>query len=264
MDVKEYTQQNIISWNQAKAAHGKANAQLEQQVRNTAFNNLNPDFDCLIDQLNVGDKSVVQVCCNNGIDLISIKNKGAGRCLGIDGAAAFVEWAQSLAQLSGYPDIEFIQSNIYNVPTEYQGQFDVAVVTVGVINWMPDLAKFMQICASMLKPDGYLVMEEIHPILGMYEEGKPSYIDASYFDTKPYRSDEGLDYFTQQMYRAEENYWFHYTLDNLLMSALAADLQLKHIKELPYNVGNYCADLEHTEHNPPLGINFCWQLNQGG
>lgn len=260
MDVDAYTAKNIDSWDEAQAVHAEANSQLEQQVQNISFNNLNADFNGLIDGLSIANKSVVQVCCNNGIDLISLKNKGAGRCLGIDGAAAFVDWARKLAQLSGNGDMEFIQTNIYDLPAEYQGQFDVAMVTVGVINWMPDLAEFMQICASLLKPGGHLVMEEIHPVLGMYEEGEPSYIDASYFNVEPFCSAEGLDYFTNKKYKATENYWFQHPMDSLLMSAIAAGLQLKHIKELPYNVGNFCADLEHVENNPPLGINICWQL----
>ena len=104
-----------------------------------------------------------------------------------------------------------------------------------------------------------MLMEEIHPILGMYEEASSSYIDASYFDTEPYKSEEGLDYFTHDKYQATENYWFQHTLDKLLMSALEANLQLLHIKELPYNVGNFCADLEQAENNPPMGINLAWR-----
>ena len=43
------------------------------------------------------------------------------------------------------------------------------------------------------------------------------------------------------------------------MSAISNDLQLEHIKELKYNIGNFCADLESSDKNPPLGINLAWR-----
>jgi len=259
MDLSDYTKANLDSWNEVEARHAKVNKDLNEKVKAADFNNLNPDFDSLFNGLEIEGKSVVQVGCNNGIDLLSVKNKGAGRCLGIDGAEAFIEAAKKLAAQSGQQDIDFVCSNIYALPEEFERQFDVLVVTVGVINWMPDIAKFMSICASLLKDGGVMLMEEIHPILGMYEEASSSYIDASYFDTEPYKSEEGLDYFTHDKYQATENYWFQHTLDKLLMSALEANLQLLHIKELPYNVGNFCADLEQAENNPPMGINLAWR-----
>ena len=259
MELSDYTKTNLDSWNEVEARHAKVNKDLFKKVKAADFNNLNPDFESLINSLEIKGKSVVQVCCNNGIDLLSVKNKGAGRCLGIDGAEAFIKTAQKLAFASDQQNIDFVCSDIYAMPRELEQQFDVVMITVGVINWMPDIAKFMSICASLLKEGGVMVMEEIHPILGMYEEAGSSYIDASYFDTEPYKSDEGLDYFTHEKYQASENYWFQHTLDKLLMSAHEANLQLMHIKELPYNVGNFCADLEHAENNPPLGINIAWR-----
>ena len=149
-------------------------------------------------------------------------------------------------------------SDIYNLPENYKESFDIVLITVGVLNWMPDIAKFMKTCSSLLVPDGCVLLEEIHPIMGMYEEGSPSYIDSSYFQTEPYRDTGGLDYFTYEKYEAKENFWFHHRLEDILMSAITAGLQLDHIKELKYNIGNFCADLENVEANPPLGINMAW------
>ena len=254
-----YTTKNIASWNEAALRHAAINATLHDQVRNPTFNNLHPDFEALIDTYSVNNKSVVQVCCNNGIDLLSIKNKGAGRCVGIDGAQAFIDQAISLAQAASRPDIEFCHSDIYQLPSEYQNSFDVAIVTVGVLNWMPDLLQFMKVCASLLVPNGVLLMEELHPILGMYEEGQPSFMAHSYFNVKPVKNSDGLDYFTHEKYAGREHYSFHHSLADILMSAAACHLQLLHIKELPYNVGNFCADLELSPNNPPLAINLGWR-----
>ena len=132
------------------------------------------------------------------------------------------------------------------------------VITVGVFGWMPDLQPFMKVCASLLKSGGVLLVEELHPILGMYEEGEPSFIDSSYFNTTPFSDTNGLDYFNYEKYDAVENYFFHHSLEQIMMAANDNGLALQHIKELSYNVGNFCADLEFTDNNPPLGINISW------
>lgn len=254
-----YTKKTLESWDEVAPRHATSNASLHVDVADRTFNNLNPDFDALVDACGVVNKSVAQVCCNNGIDLLSLRNKGAGRCLGIDGSHAFIEQAISLAKAAGQADMEFCHTDIYELPASYQQSFDVVIITVGVLNWMPDLGRFMDICASLLVTGGHLLVEEIHPILNMYEQGEPSYIDSSYFKREPFIETDGLDYFSHETYEAKENYWFPHSLSDIFMAAIASKLQLRHIKELAYNVGNFCADLEHVENNPPLGINLSWQ-----
>ncbi len=253
-----YTSRTIASWDEVAPRHEKINSTLVCDVSNHKYNNLNPDFNDLIDKYGVHNKSVVQICCNNGIDLLSIKNKGAGQCLGIDGSEAFIKQAVKLAKIAGQNDIEFCCSDIYKLPDRFLSSFDLAVITVGVLGWMPDIQRFMEVCSSLLMPGGTLLMEELHPILGMYEEGNPPSIDYSYFNSEPFKDTNGLDYFTFEKYDAKENYSFHHSLTDILMSAISSNLQLDHVNELKYNIGNYCADLEFAHNNPPLGINLAW------
>ena len=257
-----YTRRNIASWDEAAPKHESINSTLIDEVKCADFNNLNPDFNNLIEAYGVEKKSVIHVCCNNGIDLLSLKNKGADRCLGVDGSRAFIDQAILLGKSAGQLNIEYRCSDVYELPADLHSSFDIVLITVGVLGWMPDVARFMETCSSLLLPGGCLLMEEIHPILGMYEEGNPSFIDSSYFTTEPYRDTNGLDYFTYEKYDAKENFWFHHPLENILMSALSNKLQLEHIKELNYNIGNFCADLEFAENNPPLGINLAWRKNE--
>lgn len=261
-NISYYTKKTIESWDEVAPMHDSRNKSLYVDVANNNFNNLNPDFDSLIDRFDVLNKSVIQVCCNNGIDLLSIRNKGAGHCVGIDGSKEFIDQANKLSKFAGQPDIEYCCSDIYALPEKYINSFDAVVITVGVFNWMPDLNRFLEVCSSLLVNGGHIICEEIHPILNMYEEGNPSYITNSYFRIKPFRDTDGLDYFCNKKYVAKENYWFPHSLSEILMSAISNKLQLKHFKEIPYNVGNYCSDLEFSDGNPPLGINLLWQKNE--
>ena len=257
-----YTQRTIASWDEVAPKHESINSSLPIDIENQNFNSLNPDFSLLVDSYTVRDKAIVQICCNNGIDLLSIKNKGAGRCLGIDGSSAFIKQAIELSRFAGHADMEFHCSDIYGLSENYHSSFDVAIITVGVFGWMPDIDRFMQVCSSLLTPGGVLLVEELHPILWMYEEGKPSFVHYPYFDKEPIKDVNGLDYFTYEKYNAKENYSFHHSLSDIFMLAIASNLHLEHIKELHYNVGNYCADLELIESNPPLGINLAWRKNE--
>ncbi len=71
--IEFYTQKTIASWDEAAPIHGSINSLLADKVANQDFNNLNPYFNALVDTYGVRDKSVVQVCCNNGVDLLSPK-----------------------------------------------------------------------------------------------------------------------------------------------------------------------------------------------
>ncbi|WP_207798125.1 class I SAM-dependent methyltransferase [Bermanella marisrubri] len=257
--IQFYTRQNLASWDEAASIHHSINKDLADRVCRPDFNNLNSDFNKLLDTLDVAGKSIIQICCNNGIDLLSLKNKGSGYCLGVDGSFEFIKQARELCCSTEHAQIEFIQSDIYELPEDLFGRFDIVLVTVGVINWMPDLSIFFDICQRLLVDNGHVVMEEIHPVLNMFEQAEPSYLAYSYFDKEPVKDENGLDYFTNKKYQARPNYWFQYTLSDLFSCAISANLQLAHFKELPYNVGNYCADLEHSHSNPPLGFNALWQ-----
>lgn len=258
-DTQFYIQKTLASWDEAAERHAKINQHLNQDVQNPNFNHLDDTLNNLLDACNLTGKSVVQICCNNGIDLISVKNKGAGYCLGIDGSAEFVKQAIKYAKLANLDNIEFACHNIYALPNSLYEKFECAFMTVGVINWMPDLAEFFKACALLLKPGGVIFLEEIHPILGMYEEGNPSYVDDSYFNRRPHKDENGLDYFTGNYYPAKENYWFQHTLADVLSAAIGAGLVLSNFIELPYNLGNYCADLETSPHNPPLAMVAAWK-----
>lgn len=254
-----YTKQTIASWDEAAGRHHKINNHLSDLVIDKKFNNLNTDFNCLVDSIDVKNKSVVQLCCNNAIDLLSLKKKGAGRCVGIDGSQSFIDQAKALSKAAHCSDMEFVCANIYEASKVTSEKFDIVLLTVGVIYWMPDLPRFMQICADFLKEGGLLLMEEIHPILNMYDEGSPSYLASSYFDRTPYEDNLGLDYFTNKKYISKPNYWFSHTLSDLFMAAINAGLTLRSFKELDYNVGNYCEDLASKTENPPMAINLLWQ-----
>lgn len=160
--------------------------------------------------------------------------------------------------------VELIQSDIYDLPEHLIGQFDIVLITIGVLSWMPDLKLVFEVIQSLLKPKGRLVMEDMHPILFMYDEdpqGGPSSIQTSYFGKDVWEETTGLDYYGHEVYDAKPNYSFMQRLDEILMAGIDCGLQLRYFKELDYDISNFCSDLEDSPTKPPLG--FVMSMEQG-
>ncbi len=259
----EFTDANREAWDEVAPMHEKANqSQLLDAFSDPEYNAL--DDHCLdrLKEVGIAGKSIAQLCCNNGRELLSLKNLGAGRCVGFDASAAFIEQALELAKASGHTDVEFVTTDIYEIPPDQAGPYDIVMSTVGVIGWMPDLKGFFEVFGWLAKPGGHIFIEEIHPVLMMYEEGEgdePSYLKYSYFKDDPWVETTGLDYYQGTKYESTPHYSFQHTLADVTMAAIEEGFALKHFSEFGYNISELCADLERAEARPPMGMTMVWQ-----
>lgn len=260
---RRYTAANREAWNEAAPRHAKANqAALLENFARPGFISLEEHCVARLEEIGVAGKSVAQVCCNNGRDLLSVRNMGAGRCVGFDASEPFLEQARELARAAGHDDIEFIAGDVYDIPARHADIYELVMTTIGVVGWMPDLPAFFRVLAGLIEPGGHLFMEEMHPVLLMYEQGRdgaPSYLAHSYFKSDPHVETTGLDYFTGGTYESKPSYAFSHPLSEIVTSAIDAGLTLRHFAELDYDISLFCADLEHAAARPPLGMTLVWQ-----
>jgi ubiquinone/menaquinone biosynthesis C-methylase UbiE len=258
----DYVAANREAWNEAAPRHAAHNQQRLKALFAQGYNHLSDEYTAMLERIGVAGKSVVQVCCNNGIDLLSAKGMGAGECLGIDQAAAFLEQARELAAVAGHDDVRFIEANVYALADGLTGRYDIAMTTIGVTGWMPDIGVFFKAVAGLVKPGGYWVMEEMHPVLMMYEPdpaGGPSRLQHSYFRAEPFVETTGLDYFGHEAYESAPNYSFTHKLSDLVNAGVAAGLELQFMDEVGHDISNFCSDLELAEARPPLGLYMLWR-----
>ena len=263
-----YTEANRDAWNEAAPLHARHNQdKLLEAFATPGHVSLDDHVRRALGIAEVEGKSVVQLCCNNGQDLLSVKNLGAGECLGIDAAEAFLEQGRELATAAGHTEsVRFLASDIYALPDKLEGSFDLGLITIGVLNWMPDLEGFFKQAAGVIKPGGHLVIEDMHPVLFMYEEGKddaPPYLAYSYFRTEPFEELTGLDYYGGEQYAAKPNYSFWHRLDRIIMAGIGNGLELRHFEEVAQDISFFCSELEHAEANPPLGFTMVWRKSGG-
>lgn len=237
---------NKEAWN-AAAEHHRAHAQWDRLVAGFA----EPGFSCLDEtetaiwrELELVGRSVAQVCCNNGRELLSVRNLGAGRCVGFDQAAAFLEQGRELNGIAGL-DCEFVEADVLALPDRYQGAFDRVFTTIGVFGWMPDLARFFDSVAGLLRPGGVYFAYENHPLLNMFEpeSAEPHRPVHSYFRTEPFVEALGLDYFGNRDYEAPMNYWFVHRLSDIVTTAVERGLVLERLCEYPHNIDAEALDV---------------------
>jgi len=116
-------------------------------------------------------------------------------------------------------------------------RFDIALVTIGVLGWMPDVARFMRQVATTLKPGGTLVMYETHPFLEVFDPlaANPLLPASSYFQREPFVLQESIVYEGQSAVAGPTSYWFVHTLGSVVSAAIAARLQIAHLQEYPHS-----------------------------
>jgi ubiquinone/menaquinone biosynthesis C-methylase UbiE len=241
---------NRESWNEAAERHRAHDhyARLLEGFSTPGFSALDATLTARLQGLGLAGKAVAQLCCNNASDLLSVKNLGAATVTGFDFAGAFLDQARELAA-AGSIEAEFVQAEIAKIPTHYDERFDIALVTIGVIGWMPDLAEFFATARRLLRPGGHLVIYEDHPILNMYDDrdrGGPPQPDESYFRAEPYRSDIGLDYWANADYAARPCYWTFHKMSDVVMGLVRAGFTIEDFEEFPHTVGTRA----HFENQP--------------
>ncbi|MEO5918744.1 MAG: class I SAM-dependent methyltransferase [Candidatus Limnocylindrales bacterium] len=116
----------------------------------------------------VEGRSLLHLQCHFGIDTLSFARLGA-RVTGADLSPAAVELASSLAVDLGFPDARFVQSNLYDLPANLDGVFDIVYTSRGVLGWLPDIRGWARVVAHFLAPGGVFFITEIHPVVQAFE-----------------------------------------------------------------------------------------------
>lgn len=244
--LSRFTKANMEAWDQVAPMHKRA---LPEKLA-AALKGKRPfKFDegelKLLKTLPVKGKAVAHLCCNSGIELISLERMGASRCVGFDISKEFVTIAKSMAEL-GRSKSAFVQSDVYEIPREYHGKFDIVFISVGTLGWMPDLERFLSVASKLLKSKGAIYINDTHPFMNMMSvEPKdgltPQY---SYFRKKPIIESQGLDYVGKKSYQSKRKYWFQHTLGELFAALAHSGFQLERFEESPRDKSH---DFHHLE-----------------
>ncbi len=263
MQREEYTAANRLAWNEAAPIHARQKfEQLLADFKQPGFSCLDEIETEILQRIGLDGRRVAQLCCNNGRELLSVKNLGAASCTGFDISDDFIEQARQLMGASGI-ECEFVQTDVYNIPNSYDGKFDLINLTVGALGWLPDLPAFFQVLKRLLVPGGQLFIYEMHPMLDMfegYDQNDPPQLYHSYFRQEPYRDDNGLDYYSGQNYQSSAMYWFHHKMSDIIGGLLDSGFQLEAFREYDHDVSGVFAHFAKLKIKPPLSYTLLARL----
>lgn len=226
MRDKDYIEANRQAWNEVAPIHAEHRMeQLLIDLQDPHVSGLDKIECAFFTSVNVRGKSVVQLCCNNGRELLSVKKLGAGRCLGVDISECFIEQARQLSQASQLV-CEFVCADVLDLTPTDDDAFDIVYITIGALTWIPDLDAFFGVVNRLLKPGGHLFIYDMHPFLNVFEVDDPEGVlptaQLTYFDKGPHPDTNGLDYFGNTEYGASVNYWYGHKLSDVMGGVFAA------------------------------------------
>ncbi|PMU98114.1 methyltransferase type 11, partial [Pseudomonas sp. GP01-A4] len=100
--------------------------------------------------------------------------------------------------------------DVQAIDAEHDGAYDLAVITIGVLGWMPDLPRFLAVAARLLRSGGRILIHEEHPVVNMFEPRaeQPLLIRHSYFRTAPFVGEDAIVYGDGPAPRVGPHYWF--------------------------------------------------------
>ncbi len=126
----------------------------------------------------------VHLQCHIGTDTVSLSRLGA-RMTGLDFSSEAVKQARTLAELAG-ADVDFVEADAYDaVKVLGEGQFDLVFTGIGALCWLPSVARWAQVVATLLRPGGRLFIREGHPVLWAMDDTRKDGVlalDFAYFE----------------------------------------------------------------------------------
>lgn len=128
----------------------------------------------------------VHLQCHIGTDTLSLSRLGA-RMTGLDFSPASLGEARKLAAELG-EDAHFVQGDVYDA-VELLGAaaFDLVFTGIGALCWLPDIRRWAEVVAGLLKPGGRLFIREGHPMLWALSDPREDgllVLDLPYFERK--------------------------------------------------------------------------------
>jgi SAM-dependent methyltransferase len=127
---------------------------------------------------------VVHLQCHIGTDTVSLARLGA-RVTGLDLSAASLDQARALAAAAG-ARATFVRSEVYDAIDTLGGErFDFVYTGVGALCWLPDVRRWAQVVAGLLRAGGRLHLREGHPVLWSLGDRRPDgllVVDYPYFE----------------------------------------------------------------------------------
>ena len=197
---------------------------------------------------------VVHLQCHMGNDSLSLARLGA-TVTGLDFSAAALEHGRRVAAGVG-PHVEYVEADVYDaVEVLGGGRFDLVYTGIGALCWLPSVARWAEVVAGLLKPNGELFMREGHPVLWALDDPRP---DGLVVMAHPYFETDGVRFSEEQTYAgdgtaiaAPDIVHFNHGLAEIFNALWAVGMEITLFEEhtsVPWNpIGDAMEDVGNDE-----------------
>lgn len=182
----------------------------------------------------VAGRSLLHLMCHFGLDSLSWARMGA-HVTGIDWSANAVAAARALAAETGI-GARFVQSNVYDLPANLTGTFEIVFTSYGVLGWLPDLRRWAEVIAHFLAPGGRFYIAEAHPTAWLFDDADSATdlrVAYPYFTSaEPIRTEgEGSYADRQAPVRNRTEYGWSHGLGEIVTALIEAGLTIRFLHE---------------------------------
>ena len=179
----------------------------------------------------VAGKSLLHLQCHFGMDTLSWARRGA-IVTGIDFSPQAITAARQLAQEVDL-SARFIECDLYAAPQHLAEQFDLVFTSWGVLCWLPDIPRWAEVAASLVRPGGFFYLAEVHPTALVFEaeEGQRPALTYPYFGGRmTYEAPSTYADACAKVEHATTHQWT-YGLGEVMTSLTDAGLRLEYLRE---------------------------------
>src|SRR3954447_18107524 len=151
--MNDHIQINLQNWEERASIHAR------DTTGNYMLDQFRAGEDALhaIEAAELGDiagKRVLHLQCHIGRDTLCLARRGAA-VTGLDFSNSALNVARRLSEETGLK-ADFVQGTVDQAPDLTPGPFDLVFTTWGTICWLPDMAIWAKVIASVLAPGGEL------------------------------------------------------------------------------------------------------------
>jgi 2-polyprenyl-3-methyl-5-hydroxy-6-metoxy-1,4-benzoquinol methylase len=185
-------------------------------------------------------KTILHLQCHFGQDSLSLSRMGA-HVTGVDFSDEAIRKARELNEQLGL-DAQFICSDIYELPSVLNKQFDIVYTSYGTIGWLPDMQRWAKVVAGHLRPGGRFVFVEFHPVMWMFNN-QFTEIQYAYFNKEAIVETLSGTYADRDAdIQLQEIGWNH-DLSEVMQSLIGSGLSITSFKEYDYSPYNCFANM---------------------
>ena len=233
--VEDYAELNRASWDERAPAHA---ASRDYGVERFASDPGHLSETVRFDLPLLGDVAGlrgVHLQCHIGTDTVSLARLGADMT-GLDFSPASLAQARRIASLAG-ADVRFVEAEVYDAAGALGPEpFDLVYTGIGALCWLPDIARWAQVVAGLLRPGGRLFIREGHPMLWALDDTRPDgllAVEYPYFEREgPMVFDEEGTYVeTEAVFTHNRTHEWNHGLGEIVTALMSAGMDLTGLVE---------------------------------